>query len=53
MKRLIFVYSGHLAWLMQSVLGHDKVQQRVIALCPNDVSYVITQWATWMAGHIG
>ncbi|KAK4307084.1 hypothetical protein Pmani_021138 [Petrolisthes manimaculis] len=44
--------SGHLAWLMQSVLGHDKVQQRVVALCPNDVSYVITQWATWMAGHV-
>ncbi|KAG7174692.1 Malonate--CoA ligase ACSF3-like [Homarus americanus] len=45
--------SGHLAWLMQNVLGEDSVQQRIAFLCPNDVSYVITQWATWMAGHIG
>ncbi|XP_042211660.1 malonate--CoA ligase ACSF3, mitochondrial-like [Homarus americanus] len=44
--------SGHLAWLMQNVLGEDSVQQRIAFLCPNDVSYVITQWATWMAGHI-
>ena len=25
---------------------------RVCFLCPNDVSYVVTQWATWMAGGI-
>ncbi|KAG0725061.1 Acyl-CoA synthetase family member 3, mitochondrial [Chionoecetes opilio] len=44
--------SGHLAWQIQTVLGKDAVQQRIVFLCPNDVSYVISQWATWMAGHI-
>lgn len=45
-------YSGHLAWLIQNILGEDAVQQRIAFLCPNDVSYIISQWATWMAGHI-
>lgn len=45
--------SCQLARQMQNVLGEDSVQQRIAFLCPNDVSYVITQWATWMAGHIG
>ncbi|MPC22496.1 Acyl-CoA synthetase family member 3, mitochondrial [Portunus trituberculatus] len=44
--------SGHLAWLIQNILGEDTAQERVAFLCPNDVSYVISQWATWMAGHI-
>ncbi|XP_071543785.1 malonate--CoA ligase ACSF3, mitochondrial [Panulirus ornatus] len=44
--------SCQLAWQMQNLLGEDSVQQRIAFLCPNDVSYVITQWATWMAGHI-
>ncbi|KAK7076377.1 Acyl-CoA synthetase member 3, mitochondrial [Halocaridina rubra] len=48
----ILQLSGHLARLMQKVLGDVSLQQRVAFLCPNDVSYVITQWATWMAGHI-
>lgn len=25
---------------------------RVAFLCPNDVTYLMTQWASWMAGHI-
>lgn len=48
----IFRLSGHLAGLIQNILGEDAVQQRIAFLCPNDVSYVIAQWATWMAGHI-
>ena len=47
-----YVRSTQLAVQLQQLLGPDRVQQRVAALCPNDVSYVITQWATWMAGHI-
>lgn len=30
-----------------------KTGQRIMFLCPNDASYVITQWAIWMSGHIG
>lgn len=30
-----------------------KPGQRIMFLCPNDASYVITQWAIWMSGHIG
>lgn len=30
-----------------------KIGERVMFLCPNDASYVITQWAIWMAGQIG
>lgn len=48
----IYRLSGHLAWLIQNILGEDTAQERVAFLCPNDVSYVISQWATWMAGHI-
>nr|XP_045612901.1 malonate--CoA ligase ACSF3, mitochondrial-like isoform X1 [Procambarus clarkii]XP_045612903.1 malonate--CoA ligase ACSF3, mitochondrial-like isoform X1 [Procambarus clarkii] len=44
--------SGHLAWRIQDVLGKGSGQHRVAFLCPSDVSYVITQWATWMAGHV-
>lgn len=30
-----------------------KTGERVMFLCPNDASYVITQWAIWMSGQIG
>lgn len=30
-----------------------KTEERVMFLCPNDASYVITQWAIWMSGNIG
>lgn len=30
-----------------------KQNERVAFLCGNDSSYVITQWAAWMAGQIG
>jgi len=31
---------------------HGEVQERVAILCPNDASYVIAQWASWMSGQI-
>lgn len=27
--------------------------ERVVFLCPNDASYVVTQWACWISGQIG
>ncbi|GLH12932.1 Luciferin 4-monooxygenase [Gryllus bimaculatus] len=30
----------------------DGQQERVAFLCPNDATYVITQWACWMSGQI-
>lgn len=30
-----------------------KPLRNVMFLCPNDASYVITQWAIWMSGQIG
>lgn len=30
-----------------------KNNERVLFLCPNDTSYVITQWAIWISGQIG
>lgn len=30
-----------------------KTGERVMYLCPNDASYLITQWAIWMSGQIG
>ncbi|XP_030751192.1 malonate--CoA ligase ACSF3, mitochondrial-like [Sitophilus oryzae] len=31
---------------------NQKTGERVLFLCPNDVSYVITLWAIWMSGQI-
>jgi long-subunit acyl-CoA synthetase (AMP-forming) len=30
-----------------------KQEERVAFLCPNDASYIVTQWACWMGGHTG
>lgn len=30
-----------------------KVQERVTFLCPNNASYLVTQWACWISGQIG
>lgn len=48
----ILKLSDHLAYLIQNLSEKGVSQQRVAFLCPNDVSYIITQWATWIAGHI-
>ncbi|KAL5233492.1 hypothetical protein ACI65C_000902 [Semiaphis heraclei] len=31
---------------------HGEIQERVAILCPNDASYVVAQWASWMSGQI-
>lgn len=31
---------------------HGKIQERIAVLCPNDASYVVAQWASWMSGQI-
>ncbi|XP_064117866.1 malonate--CoA ligase ACSF3, mitochondrial-like [Macrobrachium nipponense] len=52
MELILEVVNNHLAYLIQNLLEKGISQQRVAFLCPNDVSYIITQWATWIAGHI-
>ncbi|KAE8752620.1 hypothetical protein FOCC_FOCC000742 [Frankliniella occidentalis] len=47
----LFLSSRQLAHQITEVLK-GKEQQRVAFLCPNDASYVITQWACWMSGQI-
>ncbi|XP_072926627.1 malonate--CoA ligase ACSF3, mitochondrial isoform X1 [Hemitrygon akajei] len=40
---------------IQSALGcfdGDIREQRISILCPNDVSFVIAQWASWMSGGV-
>ena len=38
---------------IKEFVGESKSQERIGFICPNDVSYVITQWACWASGHIG
>nr|XP_033796080.1 malonate--CoA ligase ACSF3, mitochondrial isoform X1 [Geotrypetes seraphini]XP_033796081.1 malonate--CoA ligase ACSF3, mitochondrial isoform X1 [Geotrypetes seraphini] len=33
-------------------LSGDLKEERISFLCPNDASYVVTQWASWMSGAI-
>jgi len=35
-----------------SVLKGDKIDQKICVLCPNGLSFVVAQWATWMTGNI-
>lgn len=47
----LFLSSRQLAHqITESLKGRE--QERVAFLCPNDASYVITQWACWMSGQI-
>ncbi|GLV36366.1 Acyl-CoA synthetase family member 3 [Carabus blaptoides fortunei] len=36
---------------INKLTGH-KNNERILFLCPNDASYVITQWAIWISGQI-
>lgn len=36
-----------------SEITKTRKQQRIAFLCPNDVTYIITQWGCWISGHIG
>lgn len=42
-----------LAQKIQAKLGKNKTQERIVFLCPNDVTYLLAQWACWASGHIG
>ena len=42
-----------LARKIREKIGPNKSQERIVFLCPNDVTYVLAQWACWAAGHIG
>ena len=44
--------SCRLAKEIVSVLKGDKIDQKVGVICPNGVSFVVAQWATWMTGNI-
>ena len=48
----IYLSSRQLAGQITDELS-GKELERVAFLCPNDASYVITQWACWMSGQIG
>lgn len=42
-----------LARRIQKKIGPNKSQERIVFLCPNDVTYLLAQWACWASGHIG
>jgi malonyl-CoA/methylmalonyl-CoA synthetase len=42
-----------LAKKIQEKIGVNRTQERIVFLCPNDVTYVLAQWACWASGHIG
>ncbi len=42
----------HVIEVLTLYFVENAAPPRVCFLCPNDVSYVVTQWATWMAGGI-
>ncbi|XP_072373825.1 malonate--CoA ligase ACSF3, mitochondrial isoform X2 [Scyliorhinus torazame] len=53
--RDVYRYSLHLSQKIQRALecfDGDIKEQRISILCPNDVSYVVAQWATWMSGGV-
>lgn len=41
-----------LAKKIQEKIGVNRTQERIVFLCPNDVTYVLAQWACWASGHI-
>uniref|UniRef100_A0A2S2NNQ0 Acyl-CoA synthetase family member 3 n=1 Tax=Schizaphis graminum TaxID=13262 RepID=A0A2S2NNQ0_SCHGA len=47
----IFNCSVTLSKIIEKSL-HGEIQERVAILCPNDASYVVAQWASWMSGQI-
>ncbi|KAH0999070.1 malonate--CoA ligase ACSF3, mitochondrial-like isoform X1 [Dendroctonus ponderosae] len=49
--RNLFIEAQMLSSKLSILLG-GSTGERVLFLCPNDASYVITIWAIWMAGQI-
>ncbi|XP_026519480.1 acyl-CoA synthetase family member 3, mitochondrial-like [Terrapene carolina triunguis] len=53
--RDLYTQSVHLSQQICEVLrcsSGDLKEERISFLCPNDASYVIAQWASWMSGGI-
>ncbi|KAM7146626.1 malonate--CoA ligase ACSF3, mitochondrial isoform 1-T2 [Macrochelys suwanniensis] len=53
--RDLYTQSVHLSQQICDVLrcsSGDLKEERISFLCPNDASYVIAQWASWMSGGI-
>ncbi|XP_066493755.1 malonate--CoA ligase ACSF3, mitochondrial isoform X2 [Tiliqua scincoides] len=53
--RELYIHSLHLSQEICKTLGRsgqDLKGERISFLCPNDASYVIAQWASWMSGGI-
>lgn len=49
--RGVFLSSRQFSYAIRDFFGGNR-QERVAFLCPNDATYVITQWACWMSGQI-
>lgn len=47
----IFNSSVTLSKILEKSL-HNEIQECVAILCPNDASYIVAQWASWMSGQI-
>ena len=51
--RDLLAKSLKLAQIIRNTLGPNKTQERIVFLCPNDMTYVLAQWACWASGNIG
>lgn len=51
--RGLLLSSNQLACEIRNKLGTNENNLRIAFLCPNNASYVIAQWATWIGGNIG
>lgn len=47
---ILFIYNTYI--LSLKFTGKESLA-RVAFLCNNDISYIISQWATWISGQIG
>jgi len=48
----VFRRSCRLGKEIVSALKGEKIDQKICVLCPNGLSFVVAQWATWMTGNI-
>jgi malonyl-CoA/methylmalonyl-CoA synthetase len=51
----LFKRSFHLSLEIKKTLGNTNeccTNQKISLVCPNGVSYVISQWAIWMSGNV-
>lgn len=48
----VFRRSCRLGKEIVSALKNEAIDQKICVLCPNGLSFVVAQWATWMTGNI-